>query len=76
MVTTTPDGQPVQIAVDPQTGEPLALPGPGELDQKIDSVSAEIDRCLVNSAVEYTAPFDVNDALFAVFEAFTAKETA
>ena len=29
-----------------------------ELDQKIDSVSAEIDRCLVNSAVEYTAPFD------------------
>lgn len=47
-----------------------------ELDQKIDSVSADIDRCLVNSAVEYAAPFGVNDALFAVFEAFTAKETA
>lgn len=47
-----------------------------ELEQKIDSVSAEIDRCLVNSAVEYTVPFDVNDALFAVFEPFAAKETA
>lgn len=41
-----------------------------ELDRKVDSVSAQIDQCLVNSTVDYEAPFDVNDSLYTVFEGF------
>ena len=55
VVTTTPDGQPVQIAVDPQTGEPLALPGPGELDQKIDI--ARIEGQVKASSVKRVSDF-------------------
>lgn len=44
MVTTrlvsTPDGGTMQIAVDPQTGEPLALPNP-DMDQRIDIARIE-----------------------------------
>lgn len=39
------------------------------LNKKSDEVSAEIDRCIVNYDVEYTAPFDVNDTFEEVFEA-------
>ncbi|MCD8235216.1 MAG: hypothetical protein LUD00_00885 [Prevotellaceae bacterium] len=41
-----------------------------ELDRKADAVSAQIDQCLVNSTVEYEAPFDVNDSLYTIFEEF------
>lgn len=38
------------------------------LNKKSDAVSAEIDRCIVNYEVDYTAPFDVNDTFEEVFE--------
>lgn len=44
-----------------------------ELDKKIDSISAEIDRCLVNSEVEYEPPFDVNDSLQTMLEDYFEK---
>ncbi len=39
-LVTTADGGTMQIAVDPQTGEPLALPGP-DMDQRIDIARIE-----------------------------------
>jgi flagellar M-ring protein FliF len=39
-LVTMPDGGTMQIAVDPQTGEPLALPGP-DMDQRIDIARIE-----------------------------------
>lgn len=45
-----------------------------ELDRKIDAVSAQIDQCLVNSAVEYDVPFDVNDSLYTIFEGFAPEK--
>ena len=44
------------------------------LNKKSDEVSAEIDRCIVNYDVEYTAPFDVNDTFEEVFEAIHPAE--
>lgn len=38
------------------------------LDKRIDEVSAEIDKCLVNSTVDYEPPFDVNESLSYNFE--------
>ena len=38
------------------------------IDRKADAVSAEIDRCMINSEVAYTAPFDINDSFADVFE--------
>ncbi|MFT4934592.1 MAG: flagellar M-ring protein FliF [Pseudoalteromonas distincta] len=55
LVTTTPDGQPVQIAVDPATGQPLALPGPDALEQKIDI--ARIEGQVKASSVKRVADF-------------------
>lgn len=42
-VAASPDGQPMQVTVDPATGQQLALPGPvgGELEQKIDIARIE-----------------------------------
>lgn len=40
------------------------------LNRKADEVSAAIDRCIVNSEVEYETPFDVNDSFSVVFDAF------
>ncbi|HKR90353.1 MAG TPA: flagellar basal-body MS-ring/collar protein FliF [Phenylobacterium sp.] len=57
-MTTTADGQPLQLAVDPVTGQ-LALPGPiaggGELDQKIDI--ARIEGQVKASSVKRVAEF-------------------
>ncbi|MDP1736884.1 MAG: flagellar basal-body MS-ring/collar protein FliF [Caulobacter sp.] len=39
-LVATPDGGTMQIAVDPHTGEPLALPGP-DMDQRIDIARIE-----------------------------------
>ena len=46
------------------------------LNRRIDEVSVELDRCLINSSVEYEAPFDVNDSFAEAFEAHleTAKK--
>lgn len=55
LVTTTADGQPVQIAVDPATGQPLALPSPDALEQKIDI--ARIEGQVKASSVKRVADF-------------------
>ncbi|MDP1640788.1 MAG: flagellar basal-body MS-ring/collar protein FliF [Phenylobacterium sp.] len=55
LVTTTADGQPVQIAIDPATGQPLALPGPDALEQKIDI--ARIEGQVKASSVKRVADF-------------------
>ena len=39
-----------------------------------DAVSAELDRCLVNSEVAYEAPFDVNDTFAEIFGAFAEAQ--
>ena len=41
-----------------------------EMNRRADHISAELDRCLVNSEVAYEAPFDVNDSFAEVFDAF------
>lgn len=41
-----------------------------EMDRRADAVSAEIDRCLVNSAVAYEMPFNVNDSFAEIFSEF------
>ena len=41
-----------------------------ELTRKADAVSSELDRCLVNSAVSYETPFDVNDSFAEIFTTF------
>ena len=56
-MATTADGQPLQLSVDPITGQ-LALPGPmggGELDQKIDI--ARIEGQVKASSVKRVAEF-------------------
>lgn len=40
------------------------------LNRKADETSAELDHCMVNSVVDYTAPFDVNDSFATIFEAY------
>ena len=39
-----------------------------EINRKSDEVSAQLDRCMVNSEVAYEAPFDVNDSFSTAFE--------
>lgn len=55
LVTTTADGQQIQIAVDPATGQPLALPSPDALEQKIDI--ARIEGQVKASSVKRVADF-------------------
>ena len=38
--------------------------------KKSDSISAEVDSCMINSIVEYTVPFDVNDSFSEIFDDF------
>ena len=42
----------------------------GDLSKKADEVSAALDSVMVNTQVEYTVPFDVNDTFAEAFEAF------
>lgn len=44
-----------------------------DLDKKSDSVSVELDKCLINYEVSYEAPFDVNDSFANVFEKYLNK---
>lgn len=53
-IVTTPEGVTMQVAVDPQSGEPLALPGP-DLDQRIDI--ARIEGQVRASSVKRVADF-------------------
>lgn len=41
-----------------------------EMNRRADLISAELDRCMVNSEVAYEAPFDVNDSFSEIFGAF------
>lgn len=41
-----------------------------QLNAKADAVSEEIDRCVVNTAVSYAPPFDVNGSFAEIFESF------
>ena len=43
------------------------------LDTQIDTVSAGIDSCLINTEVRYTPSFNVNDSLRAAFETYFAN---
>lgn len=40
------------------------------LHQRSDAVSAQLDSCMVNTPVDYAAPFDVNDTFSQVFEQY------
>ena len=45
-----------------------------EMNRCADQISAELDRCLVNSEVAYEAPFDVNDSFAEIFSAFAEAQ--
>lgn len=45
-----------------------------EMNRKADSVSAELDRCMVNAKVDFEPPFDVNDSFADVFTAYLGKQ--
>ena len=45
-----------------------------EMNRRADAVSAELDRCLVNSEVAYEAPFDVNNSFAEIFSAFAEAQ--
>ena len=45
-----------------------------EMNRRADAVSAELDRCLVNSDVAYEAPFDVNDSFAEIFGAYAEEQ--
>ena len=47
-----------------------------QLTEKSDRVSAQLDRCLINSQVDYDDPFDVNDSFAAVFGDYQERQTA
>ena len=46
----------------------------GDLSKKADEVSAALDSMMVNTQVEYTVPFDVNDTFAEAFEAFAGDK--
>ena len=46
----------------------------GDLSKKSDEVSAALDSVLVNTQVEYTVPFDVNDTFAEAFEEFSGDK--
>ena len=46
------------------------------LNVKADTVSAEIDRGVVNASVNYLPPFDVNSSFADIFEGYLEKQTA
>jgi flagellar M-ring protein FliF len=55
-VVMSADGQPMQIAMDPNTGQPLAIAGPsGDLEQKIDI--ARIEGQVKASSIKRVAEF-------------------
>jgi hypothetical protein len=47
-----------------------------DLDAKADTVSGDIDRCVVNACVDYSAPFDVNASFGDIFETWLEVQPA
>ena len=43
------------------------------LGKKADALSMEMDRCLVNTEVDYTPPFDLNDSFDVILTDFIEK---
>ena len=47
-----------------------------ELGRKADEVSARLDQCLVNTAVDYALPFEMNDSFDTISSDFILRQTA
>lgn len=45
-----------------------------ELGRKADEVSAKLDQCLVNTAVDYTLPFEMNDSFETILSDFIQRQ--
>ena len=46
-----------------------------ELGRKADEVSAKLDQCLVNTAVDYTLPFEMNDSFDTILSDFIQRQS-
>ena len=46
-----------------------------ELSRKADEVSARLDQCLVNTEVDYTLPFEMNDSFDVILSDFIQSQT-
>ena len=44
-----------------------------ELGRRADEVSARLDQCLVNTAVDYTLPFEMNDSFDTILSDFIQR---
>ena len=47
-----------------------------ELGRKADKVSTTLDQCLVNTAVDYTLPFEINDSFDTILSDFIQRQNA
>ena len=47
-----------------------------ELGRRADEVSARLDQCLVNTAVDYTLPFEMNDSFDTILSDFIQRRSA
>ncbi len=47
-----------------------------ELGRRADEVSARLDQCLVNTTVDYTLPFEMNDSFDTILSDFIQRQTA
>ena len=45
-----------------------------ELGRKADEVSAKLDQCLVNTAVDYALPFEINDSFDVILSDFIQRQ--
>ena len=46
-----------------------------ELGRRADEVSAKLDQCLVNTAVDYTLPFQMNDSFDVILSDFIQRQS-
>ena len=47
-----------------------------KLGRRADEVSAKLDQCLVNTTVDYTLPFEMNDSFDTILSDFIQRQTA
>ena len=47
-----------------------------ELGRRADEVSARLDKCLVNTTVDYTLPFEMNNSFDTILSDFIQQQTA
>lgn len=45
-----------------------------QLGRQSDGISAQLDKCLVNTSVDYTLPFDMNDGFDVILSDFIEKQ--